>query len=322
MSTLRGTLPSGTSFSLDLRLNHPTLLPGVQVMTEETILSGGKLFRPRLCFMFAEAIGLQLESVNGYARIAELIHGATLAHDDVIDQATERRKKPTLNDKMTQARAILAGDLMLSRATVELCELGHPVILKRMSEVLEDLVTGEWLQLENHGSLVVTSLSLETIARYKTAAMIEWCVQVPFYVAHSNAKTIELARRFGKSVGLAFQYMDDCVDFYAESGKAFAHDLSEGLLNQVTLTLLERNPKLSAYFKKSMQDGRDLDPHAFAAEVGSQDLNSAIELIQNKASFQVSIADQTLNEIESNFKDSCDFIHIRDAIHSIVNRRQ
>ena len=149
MSLIVDTLPSGRKFHLNLNLSHPTLLPGAQVATESALFRGGKLFRPRLCFMMAEAIEVPFHLIAPYARIAELVHGATLAHDDVIDEATLRRGKLTLNAKITQARAVLVGDLMLSRAMVELCELGDHQILKRMSEVLEDLSTGEWLQLEN-----------------------------------------------------------------------------------------------------------------------------------------------------------------------------
>ena len=83
MKPIVGTLPSGKSFSVDLRLNHPTLLPGVQLLSEEVLLSGGKKLRPRLCFMVAEAIGVPFEKVAPYARVVELVHAATLYETDL-----------------------------------------------------------------------------------------------------------------------------------------------------------------------------------------------------------------------------------------------
>ncbi len=322
MNVIRATLPSGQKFSLDLNLNHPTLLPGVQVVTEETLYRGGKLFRPRLCFMMAEAIGVPLERVAPFARIAEMVHGATLAHDDVIDEATERRSKFSLNARMTQARAVLAGDLMLSRAMAELCELGHDSILKRMSEVLEDLVTGEWLQLENRGVMLVSPQALDTIAGYKTAAMVEWCAEIPLHVQGASSEEIGLARKFGHALGLAFQYLDDCIDFSAHSGKAFSHDLTEGLLNQVTFLMISKQPGLGVYFKAIMDQAVKVDRHSFVLEVGEAQLSSALKEVREKAGFQIQLAKEALLKLHASVGPGKGFGHLHDLIENLIRREE
>lgn len=320
MSFLHDTLPSRTKFSLDLNLNHPTLLPGAQSLTELTLYRGGKLFRPKLCFMVSEAIGVPFERVAPFARIAEMVHGATLAHDDVIDAATERRNKSTLNARTTQARAILAGDLMLSRSMVELCELGNTTLLKRMAEVLEDLVTGEWLQLENRGTLSVTPQSLDAIAGYKTASMIAWCAEIPLHLKPAPPEAIQLARRLGHSLGLAFQYIDDCIDFSATSGKAFAQDLSEGLLNQVTFILISRHPRLVHYFRSIMNHALKLDRNSFVSAVGEAHFASALTEVKEKANEQIEFARDALSKLVQILGSPERYRHLHDFLNQLANR--
>ena len=314
-------LPSGREFQLNLNLNHPSILPGAQGVVESILFQGGKLFRPRLCFMMAEAIQLPFENIAAYARVAELVHGATLAHDDVIDQATERRKKLTLNSRLTQARAVLAGDLMLSRAMVELSTLGNTAILNRMAEVLEDLVTGEWLQLENRGFLEVSEMALEVIARYKTASMIEWCVEVPFHLMNSDSKTISIARKFGRALGLAFQYRDDCLDFSLDSGKPFAQDLSEGLINQVTFILIKENPNFKHFIRSFMESENEIERGSFLKQVGELKLNQAIAQVKEKATREVQFAKEALRELEQLSLNKSSFMHLDVLLLELLERK-
>lgn len=313
MKPIVGTLPSGKSFSVDLRLNHPTLLPGVQLLSEEVLLSGGKKLRPRLCFMVAEAIGVPFEKVAPYARVVELVHAATLAHDDVIDQATKRRGKPTLNDQLTQARAVLSGDLLLSRSMVELAELGRSDLLKRMAEVLEDLVTGEWLQLECRGSFDVSLITLENIARLKTASMLEWCAQVPFYLMNAGEKELDSARAFGKHLGIAFQCIDDCLDFSKASGKDYVKDLKEGQLNQVGRVLLDANPKLVHDFEILADE--------FETLVSAEMVDRAVGEVHEKAELNIELARAALGEL-AHLKVSPDsFRDLEKLLEDLLHRK-
>lgn len=313
MKPMTGTLPSGKSFSVDLRLNHPTLLPGVQLLSEEVLLKGGKKLRPRLCFMVAEAVGVSFDQVAPYARVVELVHAATLAHDDVIDQATKRRGKPTLNDQLTQARAVLSGDLLLSRSMVELADLGRSDLLKRMAEVLEDLVTGEWLQLECRGSFEVSAQTLENIARLKTASMLEWCAQVPFYLMNASAPQLESARAFGKHLGIAFQCVDDCLDFSKASGKDYVKDLKEGQLNQVGRALLDANPKLIHSFEILSDE--------FETLVAPEMVERAVSEIREKAELNITLARAALDELSGSKMRPDSFRDLEQLLIDLLQRK-
>ncbi|MBC7398189.1 MAG: polyprenyl synthetase family protein [Bdellovibrionales bacterium] len=311
---ITGTLPSGKSFEVDLRLNHPSLLPGVQVLSEEVLLKTGKKLRPRIMFMMGEAIGVAFESLAPYARIVELVHAATLAHDDVIDQATLRRGKPTLNDQLTQARAVLSGDLLLSRSMVELAELGSLPLLKRMAEVLEALVSGEWLQLEGRGSLDVNTRTLETIAKLKTASMLEWAAEVPFHLKNADSRTLEMARAFGRHLGIAFQSVDDCLDFSRESGKDFVKDLKEGQLNQVSRLLLDAHPEWERSFDFLIKH---------CSEPTSQaSIEKAMVEVRGKASLNADLARQALRELQPFGLNQNAFKDLDQVLKELLKRKK
>lgn len=231
---------------LDLTLEIPQEIPELKTLLYETVLAGGKRFRPALCFMMAEILGVDLDRVAPYARVAELMHAATLAHDDVIDEATKRRNRPTLNQIASNQKAVLTGDLLLARVVYEIASLGNLDILRDGSQVLEDLVRGEWIQIDRRGKAKVTRSNLEAAATKKTASLIAWCCTTPARLSGNLPELVESCRRFGNLVGISFQMADDIVDFEKQGEKPYANDLQEGLVNFVILELQEQNPEMTA----------------------------------------------------------------------------
>ncbi len=229
--------------ALNLKLRHASLIPGAWERAQNILLQGGKLIRPRILLMTGEGLGLDRTKLEPFARAAELVHAATLAHDDVIDQALTRRNQKTLPAVLTQSRSVLMGDLFLSRVVIELSEQNQPEVLRRMAEVVEDLVTGEWLQLEGRGQFHLGRAWVVEVARLKTGALFRWCFETPFRIANQK-QWIELAQQFGTSLGTYFQRADDLLDFSSQSGKEYAKDLSEGLMNSVLVEVLESEPRL------------------------------------------------------------------------------
>jgi geranylgeranyl pyrophosphate synthase len=181
-------------------------------------------------------------------RAAELTHGAFLAHDDVIDEAPKRRGRKSLNVRTSNLEAVLAGDALLSRVMVEISGLGHVEIVKSLSEAVEETVDGEWLQLEARGERNITKNHFQIVAIKKTSSLIQWCLKAPaqkvFSGSNENAKLIYQLDNLGKRLGLAFQMVDDLVDFSASSQKPYSQDLREGLINQVTWHLMDIWPEL------------------------------------------------------------------------------
>lgn len=243
---------------LDLRLEIPHEIPELEKLLYSTVLAGGKRFRPALCFLMGGVLGLDSREVAPYARVAELMHAATLAHDDVIDEADKRRNKPTLNAIATNQKAVLTGDLLLARVVNEIAQLGNLEILRDGAQVLEDLVRGEWLQIERRGKASVTRGMLEAAAQKKTASLIAWCCTTPARLASQlgslrasdGEELLERCQGLGNLIGLSFQMADDILDFELEGEKPFANDLTEGLVNFVVLEMLEREPGLATELQK------------------------------------------------------------------------
>jgi geranylgeranyl pyrophosphate synthase len=296
---------------LDLKLVGPTAIPAVTGWTHDLLLTGGKQLRPKLCLMMAKAIGVPQDEIVPFAQIAEWVHSATLAHDDVIDSATERRNRPTLNARLTQARAVLSGDLLLSRSMVQLSDLGVPEALRAMAVVLEDLVTGEWLQLEMRGSLNVTSRMLENIAKLKTASLIEWCCQVPFFYQGAPESKTRMAKIFGYHLGMAFQKIDDSLDYEHTSGKDYLKDLKEGLLNSVSVFLLENAPNPGAF--SSPESVAERFDELFSVE----SVQWAQAQVRQSAEVHVEMARQALEQLKVFGQDEKSFEPLFEMVRTL-----
>ncbi len=239
---------------LDLTLDTPHEIPELQKLLYETVLAGGKRFRPALCFLMGEILGVSGAECSPYARVAELMHAATLAHDDVIDEATKRRNRPTLNHIATNQKAVLTGDLLLARVVFEIAQKGNLEILRDGSQVLEDLVRGEWLQIDRRNQSQVNRARLEAAAIKKTASLIAWCCTTPARLAGNDPTMVERCRKFGNLVGLSFQMADDILDFEKDGEKPYANDIREGLVNFVILEMMERDASTQPKIQKLLDD--------------------------------------------------------------------
>lgn len=240
---------------LDLKIEIPHEIPELRTLLHETVLSGGKRFRPALCLMMGGILGVSPERVLPYARVAELMHAATLAHDDVIDEATKRRNRPTLNKIATNQKAVLTGDLLLARVVYEIAVLGNLEILRDGAQVLEDLVRGEWLQIDRRGNASPTRQMLEDAANKKTASLIAWCCTTPARLSGASAELLASCMKFGTLVGLSFQMADDILDFEKNGEKPYANDLLEGLVNFVILELTRQKPELIPLIEALFDNG-------------------------------------------------------------------
>jgi len=277
-------------------------VPEIDGLLSKTVLFRGKKFRPTLCFLVGQLFGLDLDKLHPYARAAEFVHAATLAHDDVIDESEVRRNRPTLNARVSNARAVLAGDLLLARVMAELSDLGEIKVISDLSNTVEALVTGEWLQLEARNISRVNRNHLETVAKMKTASLMSWCCVTPARLARANDEVLDALRRFGDSLGIAFQMIDDIIDYDIGGGKPFAQDLREGLVNYVTLEMIETNPALLESIQKML--GTDLSSPVWPWR--PEELISACDRVRARTQAKLEAADQFLSQI-SKMLTSLDF---------------
>ena len=195
-----------------------------------------------------------LPSQRRLAEITELIHTASLLHDDVIDHSVSRRGSPSANLEFGNKMAVLAGDFLLSRASVALARLRDPEVTELLSTVIANLVEGEFMQLKNTARDEKNPIWTEnTISYYlqktylKSASLISKSCRAAALLGSSDTGTVEAAYSYGKNLGLAFQLVDDMLDYTKsakELGKPAGADLELGLATAPLLFAWKSNPEL------------------------------------------------------------------------------
>ncbi len=213
-----------------------------------TLDAGGKRMRPALVFVSAEATGrpFQVERCDRLGACLEMIHMATLLHDDVIDSAESRRGRPTAAVEFGNTASILSGDVLLARAMEILAQDGDLAIIRRVSRAVVEMVEGEVREIEVRGAFDLSREDHLRILEKKTAAFIAACCEVGAMIAGSSPEEVAALSRYGAHVGLAFQIADDLLDLQGDSlrtGKPQATDFREGC---ATLPLILLRPKLTA----------------------------------------------------------------------------
>ena len=196
----------------------------------------GKLFRPTLLLLSHQAAGGVDPRAVTLAAVVELIHLATLVHDDSVDHSALRRGMPTINALFSHQVAVIMGDYLYSRAIIELVALGDLEPLRVFARVTNEMTVGEMRQLEAHDTLAFDEAQYDALIRAKTASLLSGACEVGALRASRGAR--EALARFGMSLGMAFQITDDLLDYtqpQAVTGKPSGLDLKE---HKVTLPLI------------------------------------------------------------------------------------
>ena len=299
----------------------------IETILNDTVLDGGKRLRPTLLVLFGRFMGLKFQNLIPYARAVEMAHAATLAHDDVIDEAQERRNRLTMNAQLSNSHAVLGGDFLLARVIAEISSLGELEIVHDMAKVLEDLVAGEWLQLESRRMAHSDRQRLILISEKKTASLFSWCCATPARLKRTNAIAVELARDFGTQVGIAFQMVDDLVDFEPLSGKALFKDFHEGLMNYVTCEFLAKHPEKKDHFVSNF--GRPTSDTSTGSMPWSEaDLEESKEAVRVLAEQRIDRAKTLLDSLKTNCLnsgvqvDEDAYLGLRDLLSEILVRKK
>lgn len=300
---------------LPYALQLESAVPGIEALLNRVALSGGKRLRPLLVLLMGRAHGFgDFAKLEPYAIAAEWTHTASLAHDDVIDEASERRGKPSVPAASSNSRAVLSGDLLLARVMVELSRLGRVEIIHGLSKAVEDLVSGEWLQLEARHNPETNYRNLEITARLKTGSLMGWCCAVAAWLQGDTLRA-ERLRTWGENVGVAFQMIDDVLDFEATSGKPFAQDLESGLVNFVVWEMTQARPELIDEIRKKWRTP------AQKFEWNLMHVAQAQERVRARAGAKVEAARLELRAL---FKDQTDSVEVRAlelVLDSILARK-
>jgi all-trans-nonaprenyl-diphosphate synthase len=238
---------------------HPILGAAAEHLFE----AGGKRLRPAIVLLVSRATLLDQELTQRHRRLAEItemIHTASLVHDDVVDEAELRRNVPTVNSLFDNRIAVLAGDFLFAQSSWYLANLDNLQVVKLLSEVIRDFAEGEILQGINRFD---TSLTLEDYLEksyYKTASLMANSAKAAAVLSEMDEVVAESLFSYGRNLGLAFQIVDDILDFTAPTevlGKPAGSDLIDGIITAPALFAIEENPYLKALIEREFSEVGD-----------------------------------------------------------------
>lgn len=226
-------------------------IPLLKIILNYIFRRKGKQMRPLLVFLSAKLNGETGEPTFVAATLIELLHTASIVHDDVVDDATERRGSLSINALWNSKIAVLVGDYMLSKGLLISIEKNRTDMLEIVSEAVKSMTEGELLQLQKSRKLNITEEDYFRIISSKTAALISACTACGARSATSNPDIIQLMKEFGESIGIAFQIRDDILDYEGNglTGKISGNDIKE---KKITLPLIHALEKSSVVRKKSI----------------------------------------------------------------------
>lgn len=218
--------------------------PLISDVNQHLLRMRGKMFRPTLVLLADEATGGPTEHGATLAAVIELIHLATLVHDDAVDHSVLRRGMPTINAIFSHQVSVIMGDFLYSRAVVELVRFGDLGALAILARVTNEMTIGEMRQLLAHDPLAFTEEQYDLLIKAKTASLISGACEVGALTADPTQR--RALASFGEKLGMAFQIVDDLLDYTADesvTGKPSGIDLRE---HKVTLPLIYALPRFSS----------------------------------------------------------------------------
>ncbi|KAJ9550821.1 hypothetical protein OSB04_014866 [Centaurea solstitialis] len=297
----------------------------------------GKRFRPTVILLMATALNLKIpkpapeEVVDMFstdlrlrqqsiAEITEMIHVASLLHDDVLDDADTRRGIGSLNYVMGNKLAVLAGDFLLSRACITLASLKNTEVVSLIATAVEHLVTGETMQMSTSAEQRSSMDYYLQKTYYKTASLISNSCKSIALLTGQTAEVSMLAYEYGKNLGLAFQLIDDVLDFTGTSsslGKGSLSDIRHGIVTAPILYAMEEFPELRTVVDRGLDDPANVD---LALEYLGK--SHGIQRTRELAAKHASLASAAIDSLPEN--DDEDVQRSRRALveltHRVINR--
>jgi geranylgeranyl pyrophosphate synthase len=228
-----------------MRIQADESHPDLRAALEHLLAAGGKRVRPTLGLLVGNMLGASPEKLITLGAAVELLHTATLVHDDLIDGALLRRGLPTLNARWSPPATVLTGDFLFARAAKLAAETDYLPLMKLFSETLAVIVNGELTQMFTSRGLISRDNYYKRIYA-KTASLFEMTARAAAMISSVNESMVESMRDFGYQIGMAFQIVDDILDFNGEEnavGKPLGSDLLNGLVTLPAIYYAESNPK-------------------------------------------------------------------------------
>ena len=249
---------------LELSLND-SISSEIKLATEVSnylVSSGGKRIRPALCILVAKALDYSGEDLIKLASSIELLHTATLIHDDVVDESLTRRGKESIHAKWDNAHGVLVGDFVYSKAFQLMASFENPEIIRTLADATNRISEGEVLQLTLKNQAILSEKDYFDVIDRKTAELFKVSAITAGILCSSQDTRLRSLSNFAKSLGIAFQIQDDILDYYGEeklTGKKIGKDFEEGKFTLPIIIALkesteENQNKLLSLFTKGQRE--------------------------------------------------------------------
>lgn len=289
-----------------IRIRLHSDVPLVNQIAEYIINAGGKRIRPQLVLLIANAHQYQGSHHHELAAVVEFIHTATLLHDDVVDESSLRRGRQTANALFGNAASVLVGDFLYSRAFQMMVAVDDIRVMRILSDATNVIAEGEVLQLLNMHDPDITEERYLQVIRSKTAKLFEAAAQLGALVAGASDTDIEAAAEYGRSLGTAFQLIDDVLDYSGnatEIGKNVGDDLREGKATLPLIFLMQNGtPQQRQLVRACIENGDEQHFDDILSAITTSGALDYTRLEADKSAQRASAAIASL--ADSPFKDS------------------
>lgn len=291
--------------------------PLIEEVNRHLLVAQGKLFRPTLLLLSSRVGGETSERAVTLAAVVELVHMATLVHDDAVDHSVLRRGMPTVNALWTHQVAIIMGDYLYSKGIIELSRLGDLDALAVLAQAANDMSVGEMRQLTSYDALDFTEEDYYRLIAAKTASLMGAACEMGGLTGARAHR--EALARFGHNLGMAFQIADDLLDYTSTedvTGKPTGHDLRE---RKVTLPLVGALPRATP------EEGREIRRFFTRAEPTDDDIGRVIGIVtrrggleyaRSRARHYADLAEEALSSLPPGEASDA----LRDAVSYAVDR--
>ena len=297
---------------LELKLSE-SINSDINLATEVSnylVSSGGKRIRPAICILIAKAFGYEGEDLMRLASSIELLHTATLIHDDVVDQSLVRRGKESIQSKWDNAHGVLVGDFVYSKAFQLMASFDNPEIIRALADSTNRISEGEVLQLSLKDSDGLLEEDYFEIIDRKTAELFKVSAITAGILCSCDEDEIQSLGKFSSNLGIAFQIQDDILDYYGDenlTGKKLGKDFEEGKYTlPVILALKNTSPENRSKLKSLFSTRKQED---FQDVLDILNLANTYEEIQKIFFFYSTICEEELKNVPSNeYRDSLEDI--------------
>ena len=284
-------------FDKHLRKSVENDNPRISKVVEYIFGTCGKYLRPILVFLSAKACGEVTPETYHGAVAVELLHTASLVHDDVVDESEMRRSQPSVNAIFDNTRSVLVGDYLLSTAALEGIKMDDFEIVKIISELAKGLAEGEINQYVIATEIIIDEDEYFDVIDKKTASLMRACAIIGAKTAGADEKTVSQFGKLGQSLGIAFQIRDDIFDYFSDDvGKPIGNDIREGKITLPLIYALKNAPESEAKQMTEIIYARNYTPSTIKQLFDFTKANGGIEYAYKKIDECISDAEKIVNE--------------------------